>query len=99
MSDEPLPLHSAEIIPFPRSAPAIAAQAEEALPTASADDLPEDPAARLRRALAILAAARAEQRDAVHRFQGVVGELHRSMTDLGRSLRTAQQRLDTKPTP
>lgn len=97
MSDADPQRPSAEIIPFPIRTMTAPPAHEPAPSLAPEGELPENPTERLRRALAILASAQAEQRDAVRRFQDVVGDLRRSLTDLGQTLHSAQPRSPGKP--
>jgi len=71
---------SAEIIAFPAQAPA--AFSEPALAAALADD----PHERLMRAMRMLEAAQAEQREAITKWRGAIGALSHSVESLGSSL-------------
>jgi hypothetical protein len=89
-------ISSATIIPFPRRT---AAQPAPAIPPADqpvrvAQDVAENPALRLRRALDLLESALAEQRTAVADWRGAMAELNGSVHGLGQSLRTYQQALE-----
>jgi hypothetical protein len=75
---------SAEIIPFPRR-PEITPQPP---PIAA-----EDPGDRLRRALAMLEAAQAEQRRALSSWRDAITALSSSASGLNRSLETYQASL------
>ena len=88
------PPRSAEIIAFPqRPATSPTFSAPE---TVHIDDLSnaETPTQRLQRALATLAAAQQEQKEALARWREAIGGLQSSMHGLGVSLRTTQDRLE-----
>ena len=76
----------AVVIRFPARAPA---------PPAIDRDAEAEAQARLRRALAALDAALAEQREAVASWRNAIGGLQASMTNLGSSVQTYRARLDS----
>ena len=75
---------SAEIIPFP---------GQKAAPIAHAPAEAESPGERLRRALAMLEAAQAEQRRALSTWREAIEALSSSANGLNRSLETYQASL------
>jgi hypothetical protein len=76
---------SATIIPFPGSFKAATQE------TPRAEEVPGD---RLRRALAMLEAAQAEQRQALSTWRSAIEALSASASGLNRSLETYQKSLD-----
>ncbi len=75
---------SAQIIPFPTVT----------RPPAPVVETPQDPSARLKRALESLNAALAEQRQAVAQWRDAMVDLDGSVTGLGHSLRHLNDRLE-----
>jgi hypothetical protein len=90
--------HSADIIPFPLAAIPQPAGPDAPAPETLPDEA-EDPIIRLRRALAMLQNAQAEQLRAVSDWRASLSDLSATASDLQVSLRNYWETLETFPQP